>query len=77
MADGSSAPALITAIGGVSVSLIAIYAQGRKVDRTDARCQAKLDAVTDQLASLSADLAALRTENNELRVKIAILERTQ
>lgn len=77
MPDSSSYPALITAIGGVTVSLMAIWAQGRKVDKTDVRCQAALEAVTNQMADLAAELSLLRTENHDLRIKIAVLEARQ
>lgn len=74
MADMSGLPAMITAVGGVTVSMLAIYVQGRKVDRTDIRCQAKLEAMTDQMTDLASNLSTIRKENHELHIKIAGLE---
>lgn len=74
LADTAGAGAIVTAIGGVLVSLSTVYLNSRKQATDTGKNTGQIDALTEQIASLAIQLSALKSENSTLKLQIQLLE---
>ena len=69
----SGAPAIVTAIGGVCVSLATVYFNNRKQVIETTRNADHIQALTGQIALLASQVSELKGENASLKVEIKLL----
>lgn len=67
-------PAIVTAIGGVCVSLTTVYFNSKKQTREADQHAANVRTLSDQITLLAGQVGELKAENTALRIEIRILK---
>lgn len=66
--------AIVTAIGGVGVSLVTVYLNSRKQAASTGANTGQIEALTNQIVNLATQVDALKSENATLKLQIQLLE---
>lgn len=73
-ADGATGlAAIVTAIGGVGVSLATVYLNSRKQASATSENTGNISGLTDQIADMAQQLSKLREENTRLTIEVQVL----
>lgn len=70
-------PAILTAIGGVCVSVFTVYKNAKRQDRATQENTDHIKALTDQIKTLTDQVIDLKAVNASLQTELTILKTAQ
>lgn len=74
LAETAGTAAIITAIGGVGVSLVTVYLNSKKQATDTGKNTGQIEALTEQIATLAIQVSSLKAENATLKLQVQLLE---
>lgn len=72
-AETAGTAAIVTAIGGVVVSLVTVYTNSRKQATDTGKNTGQIEALTEQIGTLAQQVHNLKEENGAQKVQVALL----